>query len=99
MDQTLAVHPLLNIVIALLALLLHLFLAWGNHRETVEKVGFGAYVALWPARTAIALTASTLAFLGAYAMGWLNPMVSLACGYMGVDIVKRMAERGSAAIK
>ena len=83
------------IVIAALALLLHLSMKWLEYRESFPQADARAYVQDHPARVAMAVISSVLAFIVVWEMELMNGVAAAACGYMGNSIVDNLAKRFS----
>jgi len=79
--------------ICLCGLLLHMAMKWGEYRSEVAKVGVGAFIAEFPAQTAIAVLGSVVAFVATLAMDWMNPGMAVACGYMGNSVAENIASK------
>lgn len=88
------VQPLwLNGVLCLVGFGYHAMTKWDEYRDGVAKVSLGDYIKAVPSRVAVSIFASGLAFLGAWAMGWMNPGMAVACGYMANSVINNVADK------
>lgn len=95
MHNITVVGPLwLNGLLCLLGFLYHAMTKWDEYVMTVAKVGFMRYLADNPSKVAVALSASALAFMGTWALGWMNPGMAIGCGYMATSIISQFVKRG-----
>ncbi len=86
----------LNALIAGLGLGVHIVMKWAKTRTDLinaglAPVGLVAFVQTVPAQTSLSVLATAAAFVVTAALGWLNPGMALACGYMGDSMVKNIA--------
>jgi len=88
---------LIDIFICFTGLLLHIFMKWGEARGAIPnkeaKPGLLVYIGDVPAQTGIAILGTIAAFTVTHAMGWMNPGMALACGYMGNSVAENLANK------
>lgn len=82
-----------NGLICVLGLGLHFTLKWANLRaeDPDDYPSFGSYFRAHPAKNTAAVLATLLVFAIAYYQDWLNPYSAMAAGYIGNDIVNKLA--------
>lgn len=83
----------LNILLCVGAFAYHFMEKWAEYRRTTASVGFSVFIAQAPAVHTATTIATVLAFVGCYAMDWLNVPAALACGYMGDSVTRRLLEK------
>jgi len=80
--------------LALSGLALHMVMKWAEYRQEVAKVGLKAFaLEEFPAQTAVAVLGTLVAFVGMYALDWMNPGMAIACGYMGNSVAENLANK------
>ena len=82
-----------DIFICVVGLLWHGSMKWEEHRRKVAPVGPIGYLAAVPAQASITLLSTVAAFSVTWKLGWMNPGLALACGYMGSSVAENIAER------
>lgn len=70
----------------------HMLEKWTEYRQE-HPVTLSQWWATYPAKNTTSLFGSVLAFVGCYAVGWMNPGMAMACGYMGDSITRRVVDR------
>lgn len=94
LEDITVVGPLwLNGVLCLAGFAYHVASKWDLYRLQVAKVGLFQYFADNPSQMMVAITGSGLAFLGVWALGWMNPGMAIGCGYMATSIIAQFAKR------
>ena len=83
----------LDIFVAVIGALLHISMKWEEYRRTVSPVGIFGYFAHVPAQTSVSVLSAVGAFTVCSAVGWMNPGLAFACGYMGNSIAENLANR------
>lgn len=94
----------LNVLICILGLLLHFAMKWADARAKAIAVVETAptlwdYLANVPAQSAVSVIAAAAAFSVTASMGWLNPGMAFACGYMGNSITDNLSAKFSNQFK
>ncbi len=89
-----------NIVLCAIGLALHFALKWQESREHASGVGITppgliAYIKKVPAKSLVSLLGAAGAFYVADGVGWMNPGMAFACGYLPNSMVKNIADRFS----
>lgn len=79
-------------LICFLGLALHFAMKWAEARRD-NPLSLKQYLALVPAQTAVAVIAAIVSFLVVWQLDWLNPGMSLACGYMGHSVAENLANK------
>lgn len=85
----------MDIFICLVGLAWHAAMKWGEYRRDVALVGLVAYLQAVPAQAAGTVLATIAAFTVSNELGWMNPGLALACGYMGSSIAENAVSRFS----
>ncbi len=82
----------LNLVLCVVGLALHFSTKWMEHRRDVAPIGFKLFVANRPAISIVSVLSTIAAFLGTYALDWMNPGMAFACGYVGNSVAVKMVK-------
>jgi predicted transporter len=100
MDETTFLEQYATAIEAFLALgglALHMVMKWAEHRRDVARISLKAFALdEYPAQTAVAVVGAVLAFVGMLALGWMNPGMAIACGYMGNSVAENLANKYAA---
>ena len=87
----------LNTFLCFAAFAYHFIEKWAEFRRDVMVVGLKDFIARFPAQNLSSVLASVVAFVGCYAIEWMNPGMAIACGYMGDSITRRIAGKFGSA--
>lgn len=68
----------------------HFMEYWAEERKTTKDLSIAGFCKMYPAKNGASLLGTIVAFVGCYAVGWLNPLGAVACGYMGDSVVRRL---------
>lgn len=83
----------LNTILCLAAFTYHVLEKWSEYRRDVGDVPFSVFWRVLPAQHSATVVATVVAFVGCYALDWMNPLAAVACGYMGDSLTRRIADK------